>query len=114
MSIKIHQFNNLKENQRVKLVQYYSIKKRKYPAYNTMGENNSVKIEISLSSLMSRKNMAFNQLVNRINKYFLLEFVCVILQEQGLWSKQLCNNGSLCNIQRVISSLNIPLIKKSR
>ena len=114
MSIKIHQINNSKDCQRVKVVQFYSINKRKYPAYNTMGENNSVKIEISLSSLMSRKNMAFNQLLNRINKYFLLEFVCVLLQEQGLWNKKLCNNGSLCNIQRVISSVNIPLIKKSK
>ena len=114
MSIKKHQINNSKEEQRVKVVQNYSINKRKYPAYNTMEENNSAKIEISLGSLMSRKNMAFNQLLNRINKYFLLEFVCVILQEQGLWNKQLCNNGSLCNIQRIISSLNIPLIKKNK
>ena len=114
MSLKTHKTNNLKYNPRVKVLQYYSTNKRKYPAYNEITDKNLFKIEISLSALMSRKNMAFKQLLNRINKYFLLEFICVILQEQGLWNKKFCNNGSVCNIQKIISPLNIHLIRKMK
>jgi hypothetical protein len=114
MNFKIHKTNTPKDNQKVKVLQYYSTNKLKYPAYNEIIDKNFFKIEISLSVLMLRKNMAFNQLLNRINKYFLLEFICVILQEQGLWNKKFCNNGSVCNIQKIISPLNIHLIRKNK
>ena len=55
---------------------------------------------------MNRKNMSFNQIVKRINYFFLVEFVCIILQEQGIWDIELCNNGSVCNIQKTISTVN--------
>lgn len=112
MNLKIDNSNKQNTNHDSKVFQYYSTNIQKHIAYNELVGEDFFKIEISLSGLLSRKNMAFNQLLNRINKYFLLEFLCVILQEQGLWDKKFCNNGSVCNIQKVISTLNIYPISK--
>ncbi|MFX1392218.1 MAG: hypothetical protein ACFFAH_01470 [Promethearchaeota archaeon] len=82
--------------------QIYLTEKSEYCAVNELIENNHFKIEIHLGSLMSRKNMAFKQLVKKINYYFLLEFICVNLQEQGLWDQKLCNNKTRCSIEKII------------
>ena len=80
---------------------------------NDLIKDNRYKIEIYLGSLMSRKNMAYQLIVKKINYYFLLEFVCVILQEQGIWHQKLCKEKGLCNIEKVILSMkNLMSLKK--
>ena len=86
-----HQLSNKSE-----IIQHYTIIQSENPAYNDKLINNFYKIEISLTTLLLRKNMAFKKIWKKINYYFTLEFLCVILQEQGLWKENLCNNGSIC------------------
>ena len=112
MSSKTQKSNMPRNNQKVEILQYYYIDKLKNSAYNQEINKNLFKIEISLGALLSRKNMAFNQIVNKINKYFLLEFICVILQEQRLWRKKYCNKGSICNIEKMLPAMNIHLKNK--
>jgi len=92
-------------NTQLKVIQHYSICLNNCSGYNEEIQKDIYKIEISLSDLMSRRNMCFNQLLNRINYFFLVEYLCVILQEQGLWHVNLCNNGSVCNIQKTVSKM---------
>jgi len=88
--------------EKVDINQIYLPEKGDCFAINEFIEENRYKIEIYLGSLMSRKNMAFHLLVKKINHFFLLEFICVLLQEQGLWYKKLCREERSCNIEKAI------------
>ena len=89
-------------NKRIEIYQRYSIDNDYHLSFNDIISANHYLINICLKSLMLRKNMAFNNIMKRINDVFLLEFLCVILQEQNLWTPKLCNGGKYCNIKKAI------------
>jgi len=88
------------------ILQKYLIDNKEHSALNEFLRKDCYKIEISLNALLLRKNMAFNKIVRYLNYFFLIEFICVILQEQGLWSPEICSGGKFCNIKRIIGWMN--------
>lgn len=75
--------------------------------YNQLLKDNLCEIHIYLGSLMERKNMAIKKLVDKIDGYFLLEYLCVLLTEEGLWSDHLCGrDGSNCSIKQALKKIN--------
>ncbi|MBD3253973.1 MAG: hypothetical protein GF383_02720 [Candidatus Lokiarchaeota archaeon] len=94
---------------------HLSTAKSNYCAFNQKISENTYKIEILLGSILTRKNMAFHLLVKKIDYYFLLEFLCAILQELNLWDRKMCNNGINCNLAKTIRlSNNIPKKKRRK
>ena len=104
INTKIENSNKLLN--KVDITQLYTLLKTENPAYNEKINDNSYRIEISLATLMLRKNMAFKKIWKKVDYYFILEFLCVLLQDQGLWSEHLCNNGSICKIQKIMMLMN--------
>ena len=97
--------NYAKSGNRVNIIQTYSTEQQKSHATNEEIKDKEFEIVLNLKRIMKRKNMAIKKLATRIDYYFLLELICVILQEQGLWSESLCNNGFICNISRVLKKI---------
>lgn len=77
-----------------------------YCAFNIFLDRKRCKIKLLLGSLMDRKNMAFDRLVKKINNYFLLEYLCAMLESQGLWCEEMCENGHNCRIKQVLKRLD--------
>ncbi len=87
--------------------QNYKPDNEEHFSYNELITDNYYKIEICLKCLMLRKNMSFKNIMKQINYFFLLEFLCVILQEQDLWTPKICNGGSYCNIKKAINVIEM-------
>lgn len=73
--------------------------------YNMMLNEELCKININLNTLLDRKNMSIQKLVDKIDHLFLREFTCAFLQSEGIWSKNLCGDGSSCNIKQTIKKI---------
>ncbi len=97
--------NYSKSGKRVNIIQTYSTEQQKSNATNEEIKDKEFEIILNLKRIMKRKNMSIKKLATRIDYYFLLELLCVILQEQGLWSENLCNNGFSCNISRILRKI---------
>ena len=92
---------------KTEISQRYSIDNDFHVSYNDIIGTDHYLIEICLKSLMLRSNMPFNNIMKRIDNLFLLEFLCVILQEQNLWTHNLCNGGKYCNIKKAMHLIEI-------
>ena len=88
------------------VIQEYSTEDIDWYGYNMFISDDICKIKIHLGSLMDRKNMAFKKIWKKINSYFLLEFTCALLRDEGLWDENLCGDGYNCNIKNCLKKIN--------
>ena len=83
-------------------IQEYNLVENENYAYNQFISTGKCRIGINLGSLMDRKNMSFEKIVDRVNSFFLLEFVCAFIDSEGQWSPSLCADGYSCNIKKIL------------
>ena len=90
----------------IELIQEYSTDNCDIYGHNLFLSDELCEIKINLGSLMDRKNMSTKKLAKKINSFFLLEFTCAILHDEGLWTKSICEDGFECNIKKTLKKLN--------
>ncbi len=92
---------------KTEIIQNYVVDNDEKCSYNDLIHPHCYKIEICLNSLLSRKNMSFRNVVRKVDKIFLLEYLCVVLQELDLWSKKICNHGHICGILKMLNYIDL-------
>lgn len=94
---------------KTEIIQNYVADNKEKCSFNDFIRPECYKIEICLNQLVSRKNMSFKRLVRKLNNIFLLEYLCVVLQDEALWLRKQCKSGPKfnCGIQTVIDFINI-------
>lgn len=89
----------------LRIDQFYSTEFSDAYGTNEIIADKLYKLDIFLVNLMTRKNMAYKKVARRIDFYFLVEFICVLLQEEGIWNQKYCGTGVNCNIQKTIKKM---------
>lgn len=93
---------------KMQVIQSYTLERLDCAGYNQFLDSGTCKIEISLPNLIERKNTAFKRIIKQINYYFLIEYTCALLQEQGIWKRKFCvKNSTGCKIQNMYAKLNM-------